>query len=99
MSGLRGRFTFLGVATCLLGACATSGPVADGGASILRVGVTPTYPPIIFKQNQQLAGVEVELARRLGARLGRPAQFVELRWDEQIPALIAGAIDIIMSGM
>jgi ABC-type amino acid transport substrate-binding protein len=65
----------------------------------LRVGVTPTYPPIIFKQGGQITGAEAELARLLGEKLGRPAYFVEVPWDQQIDALIAGRTDIIMSGM
>ena len=65
----------------------------------LRVGVTPTYPPIIFKQDGQIAGVEADLARLLGTRLNRPIYFVEVTWDQQIDALMAGRTDIIMSGM
>jgi polar amino acid transport system substrate-binding protein len=65
----------------------------------LRVGVTSTYPPIVFRQGGQIAGVEAELARLLGARIGRPPHFVEVPWDQQIEALLAGRTDIIMSGM
>src|SRR5262245_37336376 len=75
-----------------------SGPV-DVPANALRVGVTPTYPPIIFKQGGQMAGVEADLARQLGPRLGRPVYFVEVLWDQQVDALLAGRTDIIMSGM
>ena len=72
---------------------------ADIPANALRVGVTPTYPPIIFKQAGQITGVEADLARLLGTRLGRPVHFVEVVWDRQIDALMAGQTDIIMSGM
>jgi polar amino acid transport system substrate-binding protein len=65
----------------------------------LRVGVTSTYPPIVFRQGGQIAGVEADLARLLGARLNRPVHFVEVPWDQQIEGLIAGRTDIIMSGM
>lgn len=72
---------------------------AEVPPNALRVGVTSTYPPIVFKQGGQIAGVEAELARLLGARLGRPPYFVEIPWDQQIDALLAGRTDIIMSGM
>jgi ABC-type amino acid transport substrate-binding protein len=65
----------------------------------LRVGVTPDYPPVIFKQGGEIAGIEADLARLLGAELGRPVQFVEVRWEEQIPSLLERKTDIIMSGM
>ncbi len=65
----------------------------------LKVGVTPDSPPMVFKTGENLDGVEIDLARLLGKQLNRPVQFVELPWDEQIPALKDKRIDIIMSGM
>lgn len=65
----------------------------------LRVGVTLNYPPIIFTRAGEPAGVEADLARLLAKRLGRPLQFVNVTWEQQVPALIAGQTDIIMSGM
>ena len=68
-------------------------------AAALRVGVSPVFPPLVFKQGKELCGVEVDLARALGENLGRKVTFVELPWEEQIEALNAGRIDIIMSSM
>ena len=65
----------------------------------LRVGVTPNYPPMIFRVNEKITGLEADLARRLGKELDRPVRFVELAWDQQITALLEGKIDIIMSAM
>jgi len=65
----------------------------------LRVGITPDYPPLIFKQGDTVAGIEPDLARKLAQELNRPVRFVSLRGDEQIPALLEKNIDIIMSGM
>ncbi|MGE5301151.1 MAG: transporter substrate-binding domain-containing protein [Acidobacteriota bacterium] len=77
---------------------ATAQDVA-GKKSPLRVGITPNYPPMIFKLNDKITGVDADLARRLGRELNRPVQFVELKWDQQIGALLEGEIDIIMSAM
>jgi polar amino acid transport system substrate-binding protein len=80
--------------------CAVPGAgTTDASRNPLRVGVTPTYPPMIFKAGGRMTGAEADMARRLAGALGRPVQFVELRWEEQIPALLAGKTDIIMSGM
>ena len=65
----------------------------------LRVGVTPDFPPVIFKQAGKLAGVEFDLAHLLSKELGRPVEFVEVNWNDQISALLEGRTDIIMSGM
>jgi len=76
-----------------------SGAVEKTGPAPLLVGVTPSYPPMIFKQAGKIAGVEADLAKLLAQELHRPVQFVELRWEDQIDALIEGRTDIIMSAM
>ena len=63
------------------------------------MGITPDFPPLVFQQGNQVAGIEADLARMLGEELGRPVKFVEMKWDEQIPALLEGKTDIIMSSM
>lgn len=68
-------------------------------AANLRVGVSPLFPPMVFKQGKELAGAEVDLARALGEKLGRKVVFVEMPWAEQIEALRDGRTDIIMSSM
>ena len=54
---------------------------------------------MIFKQGKELKGVEVELAKALGAQLNREIVFVEMPWKDQIEALNDGRTDIIMSSM
>lgn len=74
----------------------------DAGATPqapLRVGVSPVFPPMAFKQGNDLAGVEIDLARALGKNLGREIVFVEIPWEDQINQLNAGKTDIIMSSM
>lgn len=88
------------LALLALGACtrAPAPPVAPA-ATALRVGITPDAPPIAFRRGGELAGLEVDLARRLGQALGRPVRFVPVRWEDQIPALLRGRTDVVMSGM
>jgi ABC-type amino acid transport substrate-binding protein len=80
--------------------CGCAAPLPkEPSVSSLRVGVFPYYPPMIFKQNGEVRGAEADLAIRLAKVLGREAQFIELGWEQLIPALMEGKIDIIMSGM
>jgi polar amino acid transport system substrate-binding protein len=65
----------------------------------LRVGVTPNAPPLIFKQANEIVGLEADFARELAKYLDKKLRFVELKWEDQIPALLENRIDIIMSGM
>lgn len=78
--------------------CATV-EVSNVEKNPLRVGVTPNYPPIIFKQGNNIVGAEADLATMLAKELQRNVHFVQLAWENQIPALLDGKIDIIMSGM
>lgn len=89
---------FLGILCLIVLVGCTQAPVTPKKPP-LRVGINPFYPPIAFKLDRKVRGVEIDLATMLGARLGREVQFVELRWQRLIPTLVAGNIDIIMSGM
>jgi ABC-type amino acid transport substrate-binding protein len=87
-------------AGCATSQMAESGRLyVQGAGNELRVGVTPDHPPIIFRQNEAITGVEADLARKLAEELKRPFRFVILSWEDQIPALLENRIDITMSGM
>lgn len=94
------------IATILLvTACAGTGEGnstatgSTGSSGTLRVGINPDYPPIAYKDHGKLTGIEVVLARQTGVDLNKEIEFVELPWDDLIPALDSGKIDVIMSGM
>jgi len=89
---------------CLVMACATEGQKPDAvyippSENVLRVGVSPTAAPLIYKQGDEMVGLEVDLAKGLAKSLGKSLRFVELPWEDQIPALLENRTDIIMSGM
>ena len=79
----------------------TPEPAASTGRSpqLMRVGIDPDYPPIAYKEDGKLQGIEVVLARQMGRELGKDVELVETPWEQLIPALNAGKIDVIMSGM
>ena len=89
-------FTLLAFAGCRTG---SGQPAAPPPSPPLRVGVTPSSPPFAFRQGGELVGLDVDFARALAGALGRPLQLREVDWDDQIPALLAGRTDAIMSGM
>ena len=68
-------------------------------AEALRVGLSPDYPPLAYKQDGRVVGIEADNARAVGEILARPVSLVELPFEQLIPALTAGRIDVIMSGM
>ena len=87
----------------LMAGCAqTTKPPAEpkvADAATLRVGVTTTSPPFVFKQAGEIVGLDADMAREFARFIGKTPRFVDLKWDDQIPALLENRIDIIMSGM
>jgi polar amino acid transport system substrate-binding protein len=84
------QFLFL----VLFAACAFSAMAAG-----LKVGVSPDYPPMVFKHEGRIVGVEADNVTALGNILGQSLTLVEMPFGQLIPALQSGQIDIIMSGM
>jgi ABC-type amino acid transport substrate-binding protein len=68
-------------------------------AEALRVGLSPDYPPLVYKQDERVVGIEADNARAVGEILGRPVSLVEMPFGQLIPALKSGRIDVIMSGL
>jgi polar amino acid transport system substrate-binding protein len=97
----RARATILGALLAL----AATGPasrvpaLAADDAAPLRVGIAPNYPPLAFKEDGKLAGIEVDFANRLGKALNRQVVLVETPWDDLSKALLEDqTIDVVMSG-
>lgn len=74
----------------------TSSAIAAGA---LKVGMSADYPPLHFSEDGTLHGIEVDNLRTVSEILSRPMTIEVLPFDELIPALEAGRIDIIMSGL
>lgn len=67
---------------------------------VLKIGTSATREPFCFVDaNRTVTGHDGELARRIGAKLGRPIEFVDMKFSALIPALQSGKIDIIVTGM
>lgn len=76
----------------------TAAPAAPEDNS-LRIGVTPSAPPLIFYQEGRVVGLEADFAAALAQSLGKTPRFMILPWDDLMPALLEKRVDIIMSGM
>lgn len=84
--------------TALLPACAGSHR-STGLPKTLRVGIAPIYPPLAYVKDGKLKGVEVDFADELEDELDIDVDLRQMPWDDLIPALQDGRIDVIMSGM
>ncbi len=66
----------------------------------LRVGVSATREPFSFVDaNGRVTGHDGDLARLIAQRLNRPIEFQDMKFLALLPALQAGKIDLIVTGM
>lgn len=67
--------------------------------AILKVGIAADSPPLIFKKNGAVTGLETSLAAGLARSMSRQAELIELSRAELAKALLDKKIDIIMAGI
>lgn len=65
----------------------------------LKVGVALYSPWVLKAKNGVLVGAEIDIARRLAKDMGVKIDWVTKPWDQLIPALETGEVDIIVAGM
>lgn len=75
------------------------GPSLDQPYSKLRIGMSGSYPPLVFEEDGKLVGFEPDMAKLVERDLGVKVELVEIPLPELIPALLDRRIDLIMSGM
>jgi polar amino acid transport system substrate-binding protein len=71
-------------------------PVGNGSGGVLRFGTAPVTEPFSFVDGtQSVTGLDVELAKRVAARLNKRIEVVSMDFGAMIPALIASKVDMI----
>ena len=74
--------------------------VAPAQADPLRVGTEGQFKPFnYFDEKGDLAGFDIEITRALCAVMKADCQLVAMSWEELLPALEAGHIDMIVASM
>lgn len=96
---MRAFASFLvGMSGLLAAAC--GGPDDRDGGAPLRVGLEAAYPPFESVQaDGTLVGLDVDLARAIGAHLGRPVELQNMAFDALLPELQAGRLDFVCSAV
>ena len=92
-------FILLFLTSCAENSYDSNISLPEKNTDILRVGITTDAPPMAYRMHGKITGLEADFARGLAKFTGKKLRFVELRWEDQIPALLAGKTDIIMSSM
>ena len=90
------------LAVSFLTACATPSPVIDRAKSrgTLVVGTAASMPPLNMKaKDGRIMGYDADLARLIARYMGVDLKLEAMAFSDLLPALEAGKIDMIISGM
>jgi polar amino acid transport system substrate-binding protein len=95
------------VALAAAGCAAKKEPEEPRGAltrivesGLIRVGMTGEQPPLtMLSKDGDFIGLDVALMRVMARNMGVEARFVQLPFKGLLPALDAGEVDVVMSGM
>lgn len=91
------------LATGIAGANETGGVTTAVSAADnvrpLRVGIFDDFAPVAYERNGTLQGIEVDLANRVSTAMKRPLELKVYAFTELLNALVAGEVDVVMSGL
>ena len=70
-------------------------------AGVLRVGIDPSWPPFEYldPKSGEIVGLDADLARAIGQKLGVTIAFVSSGWEGLYSALFAGQFDAVLSAL
>ncbi|CUH94412.1 putative membrane protein [Propionispora sp. 2/2-37] len=97
-------YLLMGVLLLALGLTGCGGQQPAGGgekAAVLKVGTEPSFAPFEFQgeNDKEYAGFDMDLIRAIGKQMGMQVEIQSMGFDGLIPALEAGNIDVVISGM
>ena len=78
----------------------TLAPAHANDQRVVRIGTEGTYPPFnAVDEHGRFQGFEIEIARALCDEMNVQCKFVQEKWDDMIPALMANRFDAIVASM
>ncbi|MDD4848963.1 MAG: ABC transporter permease subunit [Bacteroidales bacterium] len=75
-------------------------PISENeNARVLKIAISSGREPMVFVQNNQIVGMDIELSQRIAYQLGMRVEFVDMKFSALIPALVSGKADMIASNL
>lgn len=74
-------------------------PPVIGTAGVLKVGVDLNYPPFAGIDEDQNAGIDVDVAAAIAERLGLKVELIDIKPNEMAAALNEGTVDVMLGGI
>ncbi|MBC8172022.1 MAG: amino acid ABC transporter substrate-binding protein, partial [Anaerolineae bacterium] len=74
-------------------------PLSELFPGELRIAVDASYPPFAVATADDLFGLDIDLGRAIGERIGIPVRFVNMGYDGLYDSLQTGQTDLILSAL
>ena len=84
------------MALCLLVSCAA---VFAEEKPVLTMGTHATFPPYEFVEDNQIVGIDAEVAAAIADKLGMELEIVDMDFNALVAAVSSHKIDMAMAGM
>lgn len=65
---------------------------------VIKVGTSPDYPPLEFKEKQKLVGFDIDLVNQIARVANFKVEYKEINFDNLISSIQNNKIDLIASG-
>lgn len=66
---------------------------------VLTMGTNAAFPPYEYYENEQIVGIDAEVAAAICEKLGCELKISDMDFDAIVPAVVSGKIDFGMAGM
>lgn len=89
----------VGIAGCSGDKAAESKPAADNGK--LLIAINSTFPPFesVKEGTSDYTGIDIDIAQYVAKKMGKTAEFTDMKFASLVPTLQSGRTDMILSAI
>lgn len=90
---------WLSVGVILMLAAVLAGCGKCNRTKYLVMGTDAEFPPFESRDNGEVVGFDVEVARVIAAKVGLPLKIADMDFERLLPTLAAGEVDMVLAGL
>ena len=70
-----------------------------GQKDVFTMGTNAGFPPFEYKENGEIVGIDVEIAKEIAKELGQELEISDMEFSSVVPAVQSGKVDVGIAGM
>lgn len=96
---IKKSFCLVLVMLTIFSLCACGQKNTNNSSNKLVVAFNAEFPPYEYKENNEFLGIDPDMLREIGSRLGKEVEFMDIEFSSVIPSVQSGKADIGASGI